>query len=69
MTSRYFEARSGASFRTSASSQAVRRIDAIGGLPLLAGLLLAAGFVIWLAGRHEAQLIRAERLQQEIVGR
>ncbi|MBB3308369.1 hypothetical protein FHT78_000098 [Rhizobium sp. BK196] len=69
MISRYFEARSGASFLTSASSQAVRRLDAIGGLPLLAGLLLAAGFVILLAGRHEAQLIRAECLQQEVIGR
>jgi hypothetical protein len=70
MTSRYFEARGGASFRTSASSQEVRRLDAIGGgLPPLAGLLLAAGFVILLAGRYEAQLIRAECLQQEVIGR
>ncbi|MBW9055499.1 hypothetical protein [Rhizobium mesosinicum] len=69
MISRYFEARGGASFPTPASSQAVRCLGAIGGLPPLAGLLLAAGFVISLAGRYEAQLIRAERVQQEVVGR
>lgn len=69
MISRYFEARGGASFPTSASSQAVRRPDAIGMFQPFAGLLLAAGFVISLAGRYEAQLIRAERVQQEVVGR
>ncbi|MBB3560116.1 hypothetical protein FHX06_001427 [Rhizobium sp. BK512] len=35
----------------------------------LAGLFLAAGFVVLLAGRHEWQLIRAERIQQEVVVR
>ncbi len=69
MISDYFEARGEAPFRAPALTPGVRRLDAVGVLPPLAGLLLAAGFVISLAGRYEAQLIRAERLQQEVIGR
>lgn len=69
MISRYFEARGEAPFRAPALMPGVRRLDAIGRLQPLAGLLLAAGFVLSLAGRYEAQLIRAERLQQEVIGR
>lgn len=35
----------------------------------LAGLFLAAGFVLSVAGRYEAQLIHAERTDQEVIGR
>ncbi|MDR6669980.1 hypothetical protein [Rhizobium sp. 1399] len=69
MISDYFEARGEAPFRAPALTPGVRRLDAVDVLPPLAGLLLAAGFVISLASRYEAQLIRAERLQQEVIGR
>jgi hypothetical protein len=69
MMSDYFEARGEAPFRAPALTPGVRRLDTIGRLQPLAGLLFAAGFVISLAGRYEAQLIRAERLQQEVIGR
>jgi hypothetical protein len=55
--------------RGKASGQAGRRPHAIGMIQPLAGLFLAAGFVVLLAGRHERQLIRAERIQQEVVVR
>lgn len=58
----------GARGKAPLSTQAVRRLDAIGMLRPLAGLLVAAGFVISLAGRYEGQLIRAERIQQEVIG-
>ncbi|GAA3110171.1 hypothetical protein GCM10010520_63260 [Rhizobium viscosum] len=51
------------------AGQAARRLVASGMLQPLGGLLLAAGFVISLAGRHEGQLIRAERIHQEAIGR
>lgn len=35
----------------------------------LAGLFLAAGLMLSLAGRYEAQLIHAERIDQEVIGR
>lgn len=35
----------------------------------LAGLVLAAGLVLSLAGQYEGQLIRAERIHQEVIGR
>jgi hypothetical protein len=38
-------------------------------LQSLAGLVLAAGFVLCLAGRYEAQLIREVHLRQEVIGR
>ncbi|MBB3440970.1 hypothetical protein [Rhizobium sp. BK379] len=49
--------------------QAGCRPHAIGMIQPLAGLFLAAGFVVLLAGRHERQLIHAERIKQEVVVR
>lgn len=69
MISDYFEASGEAPFRAPAPRQAARRFDTIGMLPPLAGFLIAAGFVLSLAGRYEGQLIRAERIQQEVIGR
>lgn len=69
MISDCFEARGEASFRTPAPRRAARRPDAIGVLPPLTGFLLAAGFVISLAGRYESQFIRAEKVHQEVIGR
>ncbi|MGM4910156.1 hypothetical protein [Rhizobium sp. 768_B6_N1_8] len=69
MISDYFEARGEAPLRAPALTPGVRRLDTVDVLQPLACLLLAAGFVILLAGRYEAQLIRAERLQQEVIGR
>lgn len=52
-----------------ALGQAARRLHAMSMFQPLAGLVLAAGFVISLAGRYEEQLIRAECIHQEIIGR
>lgn len=49
--------------------QVARRPDAIGMFQPFASFLLAAGFMLSLAGCYESQLIRAERIQQEVIGR
>ncbi len=58
----------GAAGKAPLSTQAARRLHAIGMLQPLAGLVLAAGFVLCLAGRYEAQLIREAHLHQEVIG-
>lgn len=60
---------SGTRGKPPALGQAALRLHAMGMFQPLAGLVLAAGFVISLAGRYEGQLIRAERIHQEIIGR
>lgn len=59
----------GAGGKAPLPTQAACRLHAIGMLQPLAGLILAAGFVLCLAGRYEAQLIREVHLRQEVIGR
>ncbi|MBB3590865.1 hypothetical protein FHX08_001209 [Rhizobium sp. BK529] len=56
-------------FRTPTRGHGACRPDAIGMVQPLAAFLLAAGFVLSLAGRYEGQLIRAERIHQEVADR
>ncbi len=69
MISRYFGSMGEAPFRAPALTPDLCRLNTIGMLQPLTGFLLAAGFVLSLAGHYEAQLIRAERVQQEVIGR
>ncbi len=56
-------------FEAGSEGQAARRRDAVRTLAPLAGLMAAAGFVLLLAGRHEGELVRAARIDQEVAGR
>ncbi|MBB3656812.1 hypothetical protein FHX15_002040 [Rhizobium sp. BK650] len=69
MVSKYSGERGRAPFRMPTRTHGTCRGEAIGMVQPLAGLVLAASFVLSLAGRYESQLVRAERFNQEVVGR